>query len=168
MKYAGKSGDQVDMVTIILRLILRFISDPQNVKAIEAMLKPKLNETGYKFLTSLLDNFSQMVSTPDGMDKVMYTVYYIFYSANVAASSTNNWLAEFNGNYSFLNQLFATSDLAFMRQLEKSLGDLLNKYTPDIADDDEVVPNGFVKFFKAIAAFFQKIIKFFQNMFKKP
>ena len=109
-----------------------------------------------------------MVSTPDGMDKVMYTVYYIFYSANVAASSTNNWLAEFNGNYSFLNQLFATSDLAFMRQLEKSLGDLLNKYTPDIADDDEVVPNGFVKFFKAIAAFFQKIIKFFQNMFKKP
>ena len=168
MKYAGKSGDQVDMVTIILRLILRFISDPQNVKAIEAMLKPKLNENGYKFLTSLLDNFSQMVSTPDGMDKVMYTVYYIFYSANVAASSTNNWLAEFNGNYSFLNQLFATSDLAFMRQLEKSLGDLLNKYTPDIADDDEVVPNGFVKFFKAIAAFFQKIIKFFQNMFKKP
>lgn len=168
MKYVGKSGDQVDMVTIILRLILRFISDPQNVKAIEAMLKPKLNENGYKFLTSLLDNFSQMVSTPDGMDKVMYTVYYIFYSANVAASSTNNWLAEFNGNYSFLNQLFATSDLAFMRQLEKSLGDLLNKYTPDIADDDEVVPNGFVKFFKAIAAFFQKIIKFFQNMFKKP
>ena len=167
MKYAGKGGDQIDMVTIILRLILRFISDPQNVNAIEAMLKPKLNENGYKFLTSLLDNFSQMVSTPDGMDKVMYTVYYIFYSANVAAHETENWLADFNGNYSFLNQLFATSDLAFMRQLGKTLGDLLNKYTDDVIDDDEIAPNGLVKFFKAIASFFQKIIKFFQNMFKK-
>lgn len=166
MIYAGESADKIDMVTIVLRLILRFISDPNNVQAIEAMLKPNLSENGYKFLTSLLDNFSQMCGTTDGMDKIMYTVYYIFYSANVAASETENWLADFNGNYSFLNQLFATSDLAFMRQLGKTLGDLLNKYTPDIVDDDEIVPNGFIKFFKAIAAFFQKIIKFFQNMFK--
>ena len=167
MKYAGKGGDQVDMVTIILRLILRFIADPQNAKAIEELLKPNLNENGYKFLTSLIDNFSQMVSTPDGMDKVMYTVYYIFYSANVAATETENWLADFNGNYSFLNQLFATSDLAFMKQIGKTLGDLLNKYTGDVIDDDEIAPNGLIKFFKAIASFFQKILKFFQNMFKK-
>ncbi len=166
MKYASGNSDKVDMVTIVLRLVLRFIADPQNVKAIEAMLKPKLNENGYKFLTSLLDNFSQMVGTEDGMDKVMYTVYYIFYGANVAAHETKNWLANFNGNYSFLNQLFATSDLAFMRQLEKSLGDLLNKYTPDIVDDDEIVPNGFVKFFKSILDFFKKILAFFQKMFK--
>ena len=163
MKYAGKGGDQVDMVTIILRLVLRFISDPQNVKAIEAMLKPKLNENGYKFLTSLLDNFSQMVSTTDGMDKVMYTVYYIFYSANVAATETENWLADFNGNYSFLNQLFATSDLAFLRQLEKSLGDLLNKYNGDVADDDEVAPNGLIKFFRAIINFFKKLFSMFKR-----
>lgn len=167
MHYADGSSDRVDMATIILRLVLRFISDPQNVEAIKAMLKPKLNETGYKFLTSLLDNFSQMVGTEDGMDKVMYTVYYIFYAANIAAHETKNWLANFNGNYSFLNQLFSTSDLAFMRQLEKSFGDLLNKYTPDIVDDDEIVPNGFVKFFKALKDFFAKILAFFKNMFKR-
>lgn len=167
MHYADGSSDRVDMATIILRLVLRFISDPQNVEAIKAMLKPKLNETGYKFLTSLLDNFSQMVGTEDGMDKVMYTVYYIFYAANIAAHETKNWLANFNGNYSFLNQLFSTSDLAFMRQLEKTFGDLLNKYTPDIVDDDEIVPNGFVKFFKALKDFFAKILAFFKNMFKR-
>ena len=165
MKYASGSSDQVDMVTIILRLVLRFISDPSNVKAIEALLVDKLSEEGYKFLCSLLENFSQMCGTADGMDKIMYTVYYIFYSANVAAHSTKNFLAEFNGNYSFLNQLFATSDLAFMRQLEKSLGDLLNDYTGDIVDDDEVVPNGFVKFFQSIKNFFQKILNFFKKLF---
>lgn len=165
MKYASGSSDQVDMVTIILRLVLRFISDPSNVKAIEALLVDKLSEEGYKFLCSLLENFSQMCGTADGMDKIMYTVYYIFYSANVAAHSTKNFLAEFNGNYSFLNQLFATSDLAFMRQLEKSLGDLLNDYTGDIVDDDEVVPNGFVKFFQSLKNFFQKILNFFKKLF---
>ena len=97
------------------------------------------------------------------MDKVMYTVYYIFYSANVAATETENWLAEFNGNYSFLNQLFATSDLAFLRQIEKSLGDLLNKYNGDVADDDEVAPNGLIKFFRAIINFFKKLFSMFKR-----
>lgn len=165
MEYAP-GADQADLVTIILRLLLTFVSVPENAQALEAILKDKLNEEGYKFICSLLDNFSQMAATPEGMDEIMYTVYWIFYSANVAASETENWLAEFNGDYSFLNQLFATSDLAFLRQIEISMGDLLNKYTGDIIDDDELVPNGFIKFFKQIAALFQKIIQFFQNLFK--
>ena len=164
MVYAT-GADKVDLATIILRLILKFVSIPENVTAIEAMLNGKLSDTGYQFLCSLLENFSQMAATADGMDKIMYTVYYIFYSANVAAHETENWLYDFNGNYSFLNQLFATSDLAFLRQLQSSLGSLLNKYTGDIIDDDEIVPNGFIKFFQQIKDFFQKIINFFKNLF---
>ncbi|MBO5396756.1 MAG: hypothetical protein J6A97_07725, partial [Clostridia bacterium] len=101
-----------------------------------------------------------------GMDEIMYTVYQIFYAANVAAHSTEDWLAEFNGDYSFLNQLFKTSNLDFLRQLEISLGDLLNKYTGDIIDDDELAPNGFIAFFQKIIAFFQKIGEFIKNLFK--
>lgn len=159
-------GDSVDLVTIILRLILTFVSIPDNVVAIEALLKDSLSDDGYKFLCSLLENFSQMAASEDGMDEIMYTVYQIFYAANVAAHKTNDWLNNFNGDYSFLNQLFATSDLAFMRQLEISFGDLLNKYTGNIIDDDEIVPNGFIAFFKSIGAFFQKILDFFKNLFK--
>ena len=167
MVYAqGESGDEVDMVTLVLRLFLRFISEPQNVRAIEAMLKGKLNDDGYKFLCSLLENFGQMASTDDGMDKIMYTVYYIFYAALNAGVATNNGLANFNGDYSFLNQLFATSNVGFLRQLEISFGDLLNKWTPDVVDDDEVVPNGFIRFFKSIGDFFRRIIAWFQNLFK--
>ncbi|MBR5409400.1 MAG: hypothetical protein IK104_01910 [Clostridia bacterium] len=167
MVYAPEgSGDEVDMVTLVLRLFLRFISEPQNVKAIEALLKGKLNEDGYKFLCALLENFGQMASTHDGMDKIMYTVYYIFYAALNAGVATNNGLAEFNGDYSFLNQLFATSNLGFMNQLEKSFGDLLNKWTPDVVDEDEVVPNGFIRFFKSIGDFFRRIIAWFQSLFK--
>ena len=165
MEYAP-DGDRVDMVTVVLRAVLTFISVPQNVKALEGMLEGQLDDEGYKFLCSLLENFSYMAAKDGGMDEIMYTVYEIFYAANVAAHSTEDWLAEFNGDYSFLNQLFATSDLAFLRQLESSLGDLLNKYTGDIVDDDEVVPNGFIAFFQKIADFFKKIGDFFKNLFK--
>ena len=92
MKYAtegtdveGNKCDTVDFVTIILRLVLTFISDPDNVKKVEAMLKDSVSGDGYTLLCSLLDNFSQMVRTADGKDKMMYTVYYVFYSALVAA-----------------------------------------------------------------------------------
>ena len=162
----GAGGDQVDYVTILMRLLLKFISIPQNVTAVEAMLKGKLNDTGYKFLCSLLENFAQMAATEDGMDKIMYTVYYIFYAALNAGVATNNGLDEFNGNYSFLNQLFATSNVGFLRQLEISLGDLLNKYTPEIIDDDEVIPQGQISFWQKIINFFKKIADFFKNLFK--
>ena len=158
-------GDQPDYVTILLRLILKFISVPQNVTALEALLKTKLTGDGYKFVCSLLENFSQMASTNDGMDKIMYTFYYIFYSALNAGVATNNGLAEFNGNYSFLNQLFATSNVGFLRQLEISLGDLLNKYTPEIVDDDEVIPQGQISFWQRIIEFFKKIGDFFKRLF---
>ncbi len=164
MKYAT-GADRVDMVTVILRAVLTFISVPENVVALEAILKDELTGDGYTFVCSLLENFSQMAASDDGMDEVMYTVYQIFYAANVAAHKTENWLAEFNGDYSFLNQLFATSDLAFIRQIGSSLGDLLNKYTGDIIDDDEIVPNGFLSFFDQIKAFFQKILDFFKGLF---
>ncbi|MBR3596584.1 MAG: hypothetical protein IKL47_06380 [Clostridia bacterium] len=164
MQYAT-GADSVDLVTTILRVVLTFISVPENVTAIEALLQDSLSGDGYTFLCSLLENFSQMAASEGGMDEIMYTVYHIFYAANVAAHKTNDWLEEFNGDYSFLNQLFATSDLAFLRQIEISLGGLLNKYTGDIIDDNAVAPNGFIRFFQKIAEFFQKIADFFRNLF---
>ena len=170
MKHAenGAEGDQVDFVTLILRFVLKFISTGNNAKVVEALLKDSVTGDGYTFLCSLLDNFAQMASTEDGMDKIMYTVYYIFYGALVSGVAVNNKLAEFNGNYSFLNQLFATSDVAFLRQIEKSMGDWLNKWSGnDIVDEDEVIPNGQISFWEKIIEFFNKIINFFKNLFKR-
>ena len=106
-----------------------------------------------------------MAATDDGMDKIMYTVYYIFYAALNAGVATNNGLAQFNGDYSFLNQLFATSNVGFLRQLEISLGDLLNKYTPEVINDHEVAPQGQISFWQKIIDFFKKIGDFFRRLF---
>ncbi len=167
MHYSANNGggDTADYVSIILRLLLKFISIPQNVTALEALLSTKLTGDGYKFVCSLLENFSQMAASDLGMQKIMYTVYYIFYAALNAGVATNNGLARFNGDYSFLNQLFATSNVGFLRQLEISLGGLLNKYTPEIVDDDEVIPQGQISFWQRIIEFFKKIGDFFKRLF---
>ena len=180
MKYAtegtdveGNKCDTVDFVTIILRLVLTFISDPDNVKKVEAMLKDSVSGDGYTLLCSLLDNFSQMVRTADGKDKMMYTVYYVFYSALVAGVATNNAFAEFNGNYSFLQSLFNTSDLSFMRAIGASMKDIFhmtddngNEVISPIIDETGVVPQGQISFWQKIIEFFKQIINFFKNMFK--
>ena len=159
------AGDRVDLATVFMRIILNFISKPQNVIALEALMEGKMNEDGYKFLCGTLESFQQMAATEDGMDKIMYTVYQIYYAALVAGVATNNGLAEFNGDYSFLNQLFGRSQYKFFQALEKGFGDLLNKWTGDVVDDDEVSPKGFIKLFQALINFFKKIIQFIKNMF---
>ena len=161
----GTAGDKVDLATVVMRIVLNFISKPANVIAIEKLLQPRVNEDGFKFISSLLENFQQYASTEDGMDKIMYTVYQIFYAALTAGVATNNGLARFNGDYSFLNQLFGTSQYSFFNSLEKAFGDLLNKWTGDVVDDDEVVPKGFIKFFQSLIDFFKKILQFFKNLF---
>ncbi len=40
-----------------------------------------LNGDGYAFLCSLLENFSQMAKSENGMDEILYTVYQILYAA---------------------------------------------------------------------------------------
>lgn len=164
MKYAT-GGDRTDMVTVVLRLVLTFVSVPENVVALEAILADSLSDEGYMFLCSLLENFSQMAASKDGMDEILYTVYQIFYAANVAAHKTNGWLENFNGDFTFLKQLFATSDLPFIQDLGASLGDLLDKIGDGIFDSDGLASSGLITFVQKIIEFFNKIMDFFKDLF---
>jgi len=164
VKYAT-GGDRVDMVTVVLRLVLRFVSIEENVITLEALLKDSLSGDGYKFLCSLLENFSQMAADKDGMDEILYTVYQIFYAANVAAHKVDNWHQNFNGDFSFLKQLFATSELPFIQDIGSSLSDLLDKIGDGIFDSDGFASDGFIKFFQKIIEFFNKVIEFLKGFF---
>ena len=164
MVYAN-GADRADMATVVLRAALTFISIPENAAALEVMLEGELSAEGYDFVCALLENFSSMAADEDGIYEIMYTVYQIFYAANVAAHEVDGWLDDFNGDYSFLNDLFETSEVGFMQQIRVSLGSLLDKYTGDIIDGDELAPNGFVRFFQQIADFFKKIGDWFKNLF---
>ena len=163
----GGYGDKTDLATVVMRLVLNFLASPHNVQALEQMLNGTLNGNGYKFVCALLENFQQLLTTENGIDKVMYTVYYIFYVALNTGVATNNGLAEFNYNYSFMNRVFSESNVGFLRQMATSFGWLLDKNTPDVVTHDEAVPNGFIRFFRSIIDFFKRIAAFFKNLFSR-
>ena len=64
-----------------------------------------------------------------------------------------------------MNKMFAESKVGFFQQMAKSFGGLLDKYTPDVVNHEEAVPNGFIRFFQSIIEFFKKIGIFFRNLF---
>ncbi len=163
MKYAT-GADRADMISIVLRLVLSFVSIEDNVIALESLLAGTLNEEGYMFLCSLLENFSQMAASDGGIDEIMYTVYQIFYAANVAAHKTENWLADFNGDFTFLKQLFATSDLPFLQDIGKSLSELLDNAGEGIFDSNGLASLGLIEFFKRILEFFKKVLDIFKPL----
>ena len=164
MQYA-EGGDRADMITVVLRLALAFVSDRENVTVIKTMIKDDLSEDGYKFVCALLDNFADMAGNTDGMDKILYTVYYIFYSAKAAADGVEGGYDNANDNYAFLNDLFEHSDVDFLKNLESSLGDFLDQNFEDILDRDELVPNGFIKLFRKLIDLFKQIAEWFKGLF---
>ena len=164
MQYAD-GGDRVDMVTIVLRLALAFIADRHNVTVIKTMLQPSLNAEGFRFACALLDNFADMAGNADGMDKILYTVYYIFVGAKDSADHVEGELNGANDNYNFLQDLLANSEFDFLKDISVSLGEFMDENFKDIVDTDGIIPNGFIKFFQSIKALFDKIIGWFKNMF---
>ena len=172
MHYAGtgsaaSAGDKVDLTTVVMHIALNFISKPHNVQAIKQLLYGKLDDNAYLFLCALLENFQKFAASEGGIDKIMYTVYYIFYTALTTGVITNNTLASFNYDYSFMNKMFAESNVGFFRQMAASFGGLLDKYTPEVITHEEAVPNGFIRFFQSIIDFFKKIAAFFRSLFSR-
>lgn len=164
MQYA-EGGDRADMVTIVLRLALAFIADRHNVTVIKTMLQGELNEDGFRFVCALLDNFADMAGNADGMDKILYTVYYIFVGAKKGADNAEGDLDYANDNYNFLQDLLANSELDFLKDISSSLGDFMDENFKDIVDTDGIIPNGLIRFFQRLMELFEKILGWFKNMF---
>lgn len=168
MEYAGMA-DRADTVTIILRLLLKFIGTEDNVKKIEGIIKEKtsMDEKAYAFICTFLEQFSQMVSTPDGIDKALYTVYYVFYGLHVGAHAGNDWHKEFNSNWQFFFQLLEKSDVKFLKDFGETAKKVMDSLTKDIIDGDGLASNGLIKFFKKIAELLNKIIAMLKGIFGK-
>ncbi len=164
MKYAS-AEDRADMTSVLLRFVMNFVTVEENARSIKIMLKDSLSEDGYKFVCALLDNFVDMAKTADGMDKILYTIYYIFIGAEGAIEGVDGTLDEANNNYEFMQDLFENSDVPFLNDIAGTFGDFLDNNFDNIVDSDGIVPNGFIKFFQSLTALFEKVINWFKGLF---
>ncbi|MBQ3518979.1 MAG: hypothetical protein IJA31_06635 [Clostridia bacterium] len=164
MKYASEE-DRTDMATVLLRFVLTIVTVEENARSIKIMLKDALDEDAYKFVCALLDNFVDMAQSADGMDKILYTIYYIYVGAKEGADGVDGALDDANDNYGFMQDLLENSSVPFLKDIAGTLGDFLDKNFDDIVDSEGIIPNGFIKFFQSLFDLFEKIINWFKGFF---
>lgn len=166
MEYAGKA-DRADMVTIILRLVLKFLNTGDNTKTLEKIIleKTDMSEETYKFMFSFIESLAQYCSDAEGMDKTLYILYYTFYGINTGAHEANAWLKDYNSNWEFFYGMLRASDQQLLNDFADFTSKIFDKYTKDIIDDGGLASSGLIKFFQKIIDIIKKLIDFFTKLF---
>ena len=166
MEYAGKA-DRADMVTIILRLVLKFLNTGDNAKKLEQIIKEKtsMSDEAYKFMFSFIDSLAQYCSDAEGMDKTLYILYYTFFGINTGAHEANKWLKDYNSNWEFFYGMLRASDQQILNDFAEFTSKIFETYTKDIIDQNGLASRGLIKFFQKIIEIIKKLISFFTKLF---
>lgn len=165
MEYASEL-DKADMLTIVLRVAIDFITSDENIEKVKGLLKEYIpNEDNYKSVCTMLESLAKSASEDPGMGQALYVLYYIFYGLENALEETDDIYHDVNNSWQFILKLLTDSNEPILSNFANDLKGFLNKYFEGIFDDEGVASNGFIEFFKKIAEFFKKIAEFFRNLF---
>ncbi len=158
--------DKADMVTIVLRLAIDFITMDENIEKIESLLADYItDEDSYKSACSLIESLAENVKDDPGMGQALYVLYYIYYGLSTSAEFADDVYHDVNNSWQFILKLLDESDEPILNGFSATLQNVLNTYFDGIFDSEGVASSGFITFFQKIAEFFQKIIDFFKNLF---
>ena len=174
------SADEGDMVTVLLRFIIKFISTDNNKAVLVDLLKSLgMGAEAEKYVTSLFEFFITCIGdTKLGMDTALYSVYYIYYGIDLGAeeiaTGKRDLDAKWKEKLEELNKN-AGSDETNVGDLITDIFDIIfdGNNTDDeetdvnngVLDPEGVASNGFLTFFQKIANFFKEIGDFFKNLF---
>lgn len=172
MQYAS-DRDMADMVTVLLRLIVDFVTMEENIKTIEGMLEGVIaDEDTFKSVCSLLESVAAAASEDPNLGKGMAAVYYLFVTLDVVAEGADDIYHDVTNSWEFILKQLETSNDPILNNFGNSLKENLNKYFGtdyEVGDDkpilDEDKDSGILSFFDAIRNFFQKIADFFRKLF---
>lgn len=187
MVYDAENANEADMVTAVMRLVITFILTENNREVLIDLLKDALGMSAdaEKYVSALLKAFADVVVGKEGedlrlgMDSVLATIYYIFYSLDKGVDGTvagkdnlsKLWaekIKELNDNSPSENTqvgdlITDIFDIIFNDEDEN--GNFPVGGGNDVADKEEIAPNGFIAFFQRIAKFFEEIGEFFRKLF---
>lgn len=172
MQYAS-DRDMADMVTVLLRLIVDFVTMEENIKVIEGMLEGVIaDEDTFKSVCSLLESVAAAASEDPNLGKGMAAVYYLFITLDTVAEGADDIYHDVTNSWAFILKQLETSNDPLLNNLGNSLKESLNNYFGtdyEVGDDlpiiDEEKDTGIAAFFNAIKEFFQKIADFFRKLF---
>lgn len=160
---AGKA----DMITVILRLALKWLTLPENQETVKKMIRENIpNAETRDYVLATYDTFIEYLAKPYGISMMMGLAYYVFFGWDVASEKTLERLDETNDNWKFMIGMIDGSEDAYIQ----SFADMMHKmfgFTKDVVDEDGVVSHGFIPMFQKIINWLKALIEWFKNLFNK-
>ena len=168
MRYAGRY-DYADMLTILMRLILRFLSLDGNDKILMDIMQQKfqMSPEDYEIVYSILQTFAKWSASNTNLQVVMTSIhYYVFGSAKASDKGVEAY-DKVNGKWRAVVNKLVNLDNPIAREVLKEILRIADDNVGDIAGSNGLAANGLIKFFKSIAEWFMKIINAIKSVFTR-
>ena len=168
MRYAGVY-DYADMLTILMRLILRFLSLDGNDKILMDIMQQKfqMSPEDYEIVYSILQTFAKWSASNTNLQVVMTSIhYYVFGSAKASDKGVEAY-DKVNGKWRSVVEKLVNLDNPIAQEVLKEILKIADDNVGDIISSDGIAPNGLIKFFKAIYDWFMKIINAIKSVFTR-
>ena len=159
-------GGKAEMVTVIERLAITFLTAEENQEAAVKFLKEKMNmnATAENYVRSTIKLLAECIDgTSLGMQSALATVYYLFYGVDIGVGETADGLKDLNTAWKEAIAELKAENSAAGELIEEILGwDIFD----DVIDTETgVAPNGLMRFFQKIIEWFKGIGNFFTKLF---
>lgn len=154
-----------DMLTIILRFALKWITMPENQETVKSLITQYIPDAeAAEYVIGTYETLVSYLNKDHGINMMLGVLYYIFYGLDIAVDETNDWFDDVNGKWKFIMDLFDQAESDYLI----NFGDALDKLfgiTDDVLDEDGVASSGLVPFFQKIINFFKTIIEWLRSLF---
>ena len=160
---AGKA----DMITVVLRLALKWLTLPENQPTVKEMISDLISDKETReYVLATYETFVSYLAKPEGISMMMGLAYYVFFGWDVASAATLEKLDETNDNWKFMVGMIDGSDDAYIKTFAEMMHKIFGE-TKDVVDEEGVVSSGFIPMFQKIINWFKALIEWFKNLFNK-
>ena len=159
-------ASKADMLTIILRLALKWLTMEENRDAIRAWIRENTSAENTEYVIALYDTFAEYTSKPHGINMILGVLYYVYYGVDVGTEETLDWFDDVNGKWKFIMKLFDQAESDYLINFGNTLDSLFG-FTEDVLDEDGVASSGLIPFFQKIINWFKAIFEWIKSLFTR-
>jgi hypothetical protein len=157
-----------DLLSILMRIILKFLSVDGNTDALVALIKTKadIGGVGEEAIHAFLHLLAGYMSTLGGFEVAMLSIYYTVYGASRASGSGVEAYDHVNDKLRQVTAHLESLDNDIARAILQVLIAKGDEQIGDIVGSKGVAGNGLIRFCKQIYDWLMRIIHFLKGLFK--
>ena len=156
-----------DLLSILIRIVLKFLSVDGNADALVALIKTKfeIHGVGEAAVCAFLHLLAGYMGTLGGFEVAMLSIYYTVYGASQASGSGVEAYDHVNDELTGVVEHLENLDNDIARGVMQALIGKADENFGDIIGSKGLAGNGLFRFFKQIFEWLMKIINFFRTLF---